>query len=295
MNSCPMRVPIGSLVVHIIWCIRNHLAFGPQRKRVGTNQFNSPPCGPWTRVLELLQNLTQNNGPKFSTATRPPTPKVVCCSKQNLGTKKPWHPRRECEFLVQERRIHYGSAARMRILSARTQNPLRIHSENANFECKNAEFTMDPQREREFWMQERRIHYGSAARIRILRVRTQNSLWIRSENANSECKNADFTMDPQRECEFWVQECRIHYGSAARMQILSTRTQTSLWIRSENANFECKNAEFTMDPQRECEFWVQECRIHYGSAARMRILSPRWPPTDPKRAKDHQNRFCLTF
>jgi hypothetical protein len=57
--------------------------------------------------------------------------------------------------------------------------------------------------------------------------------------------------------------------------------QNSLRNRSENANFEFQqgawNAEFTTEPQRECEFRVParglKCRIHYGTAAGMRISS----------------------
>jgi hypothetical protein len=121
----------------------------------------------------------------------------------------------------------------------------------------------------------------------------QNSLGNRSENANFEFQqgawNAEFTTEPQRECEFRVpargSECRIHYGTTARMRILSSSKglvmQNSLRNRSGNANSECQqgawNAEFTTEPQRECEFRVParglECRIHYGTAARMRILS----------------------
>ena len=50
-----------------------------------------------------------------------------------------------------------------------------------------------------------------------------------------------------------------------------------------NANFDNQrnawDAEFTREPQRECEFWAPakrlKRRIHQGTAARMRILSAR--------------------
>ena len=102
--------------------------------------------------------------------------------------------------------------------------------------------------------------------------------------------NAEFTRDPQRECEFRVPakrlECRIHLGSAARMRIWSSSEalgmQSSLGIRSENANLEFQrgawNAEFTTDPQRECEI------------TRRPPAAPRRPQEAPeghRRAQEH--------
>ena len=113
-----------------------------------------------------------------------------------------------------------------------------------------------------------------------------------------------------------MQERRIHYGSAARMRILSARTQNSLWIRSENAKFECQNAELTTDPAKPQEpIEAQEApgsskrgpgspwkpQVAPGNAKRLQKNrwsqeapkdpkrvpgSPRWPqeaPKDPKR------------
>ena len=51
---------------------------------------------------------------------------------------------------------------------------------------------------------------------------------------------------------------RIHYGTAARMRIWSAsealEQQKPLGNRSENATFECQNAEFTIESQRKCNF-----------------------------------------
>ena len=117
----------------------------------------------------------------------------------------------------------------------------------------------------------------------------QNLLQIHSENVNLECQrsawNAEFTVDPQRECECSVPaervQCRTYYGSSARMRIWSAsealRMRNSLRIHNENANAEfqrsARNAECTTD----CEFGVSatrlECRFSCGSTARMRMLS----------------------
>ena len=173
---------------------------------------------------------------------------------------------------VPEHRIHYGSAARMRIRNTRTQNPLRKRSENENLilSAKTQNSLRKRSEECEFGVPDHRIHYGSAARRLILSGKIQNSLGNRSENAKLECQNAEFTTEAQRECEVGVPEHRIHYGSAARMRSWNARTQNSLRKRSENAKLECQNTEFTTEAQRECELGIPEHRIHYGSAARMR-------------------------
>ena len=151
-----------------------------------------------------------------------------------------------------ERRTHYESEARMRILSANGAlvmiMSIRIRSDNANLECH---------------------------RVRGIK----NCLRIHNEKANLECQrgalNAELTTDPQRECDFGVPlrihsgvparrlECRTHYGSTARMRILEC--QRGAW-----------NVEFSTGPQRGCEFGMLterlERRIHYRSAAIMRTL-----------------------
>ena len=82
-------------------------------------------------------------------------------------------------------------------------------------------------------------------------------------------------------CELWSPERRIHYGCAVRMGILSARTRNSLRMRSESANFECQNAEFTTDAQRKCK------------------LNPKSPrkrsPNDPRRGRGSPKRVLAHF
>ena len=89
----------------------------------------------------------------------------------------------------------------------------------------------------------RRIRLGIAARMRILdaseALETQNSLGDRSENTNlgfqRSARNVEFAWGSQRECEFRMPakrlKRRIRLGIAARMRILSARTQNSLQDR----------------------------------------------------------------
>ena len=141
----------------------------------------------------------------------------------------------------------------------------------------------------------RRKHYGSVARMRILRVsqtlETQKTLRIRSDSANFEgqpnVRITENTTDAQRECEFRGtakrSNHRKHYGCTARVQILrdsqAFESQKTLRIRSESANFEGQpNAgirENTRIPQRGCEFRDPAKRSNrrkrLGTAARMQF------------------------
>ena len=84
---------------------------------------------------------------------------------------------------------------------------------------------------------------------------------------------------------FHMEYHRNHYGTVAGMRMLSAiqtaESQKTLRIHSDNANVDCQpNDRFTeniTNPQRECEFGVpaklSNHRKHYGTSARMRILS----------------------
>ena len=115
-------------------------------------------------------------------------------------------------------RKHYGTAVRMRILRAsqtpESQKTLRNRSENANSEgepnARITENTTEPQRECEFRRPAKRSnqrkHYGTAAKMRILRAsqtpEAQKIRWNHSENAKFDgqphARIAENATEPQR-------------------------------------------------------------------------------------------------
>ena len=130
-------------------------------------------------------------------------------------------------------------------------------------------------------------------RIRYARkpLKAKKHYRIRSENANSLCpqtaRKPKTLQNPKWECEFGMPDkqsnakntiesevkTRIRYNSTCSKAEITIESEVkmriryfrkplqnnkSLQIRSGNANFECQpsagQAQFTIDPQRECKF-----------------------------------------
>ena len=70
----------------------------------------------------------------------------------------------------------------------------------------NTEFIVGSQRKHEYGVPAGRIHYRFVAKTRSLGASTQNSLEIRSENANVGCQNEELTIDSQRKYESGLPE-----------------------------------------------------------------------------------------